>query len=382
MSVPSFDSPIANDHDQEPAPAASSGSEESTALSASGASQTLLVAREAEGIGSHTALVLRRRLFAWGQLVAMATPDSWRGALDGDDPPEVVLVDAGSEALFAEARELCRALAPECDAVGAVLVVALPPASAADAHLWDAWQEAGAQALVDIDSPPAMARSWFESWAHYARLRREHGVLRETMGKQVQHDDLTATLNRRYFFQAAHREVSRARRYGHPMSCLMVDINYFNLFNKTFGYACGDYILRSIAQILRSWTRESDIVSRFGAKKFTILLPETDVTGAMLLHEKLQREVAETVFEWSDRHLPVTVSIGEAERVVVPPDVVAGDWSAMDWSGEDAPPSVREELADLLEDADAALFVAKKGVRFPNLSLASDTDITGMLGRE
>ncbi len=358
--------------------------EESTVLSASGASQTLLVTREEEGTGSQTALLLRRRLFAWGQLVASASPASWREALGGDDPPEVVLVDAASEALFSQARELCRAIAPECDAVGAVLVVALPlgSAAAADGRTWDDWQEAGAQALVDIDSPPALARSWFESWARFARLRREHAVLRETVGKQVQHDELTGTLNRRFFFQAAHREISRARRYGHPMSCLMVDINYFGLFNKTFGYHCGDYILRSIAQTLRSWTRESDIVSRFGAKKFAILLPETDVSGAMLLHEKLQREVIETAFEWGEQRLPVTVSIGEAERVITAPEAVINDWNAPEWSGEDAPPSVREELAELLEDADAALFVAKKGVRYPNLPLPSDLGAAPMLSRD
>lgn len=351
-------------------------------LGASGVSQTLLVAREDDGSSSHTAPILRRRLFAWGQLVAMASPESWRPALDGDDPPEVVLIDAASESLFAEARELCRALAPRCEEVGAVLVVALPPALADAASTWDSWQEVGAQALLDIESPSAMARSWFELWARYARLRREHGVLRETLGRQVQRDELTGGLNRRYFFQAAHREVARSRRYGHPLSCLMVDINYFNLFNKTFGYACGDHILRSVAHILRSWTRESDIVSRFGAKKFAILLPETDVEAAMLLHEKLQREVDEAVFEWAERRLPVTISIGEAERLASPPEAIAGDWSAGEWNDEDAPPSVREELADLLEDADAALYVAKKGVRLPNFSLPSDFDNSGILGRE
>jgi hypothetical protein len=96
----------------------------------------------------------------------------------------------------------------------------------------------------------------------------------------------------------------------------------------------------------------------------------------------MSREVSEAAFEWADRRLPVTISIGEAERIVAPLETVASDWSAMDWNGEDAPPSVREELADLLEDADAALFVAKKGVRYPNLSLPSDMDITGMLGRD
>jgi diguanylate cyclase (GGDEF)-like protein len=363
-------------------------------LGASGASQTLLVAHDplslegmgamgAEGVVSmtHSAL-LRRRLFEWGQLVATASPDGWKQALDSDDPPEVVLVDATSETERADTRLLCRDLRLECDEVGAVLVVALPASAASEARDWDAWHEAGAHALLDPASPSGAARSWFELWANHARLQREHGVLRETLGKQVQHDELTQLLNRRFFFQLAHREVSRARRYEHPLSCLMLDVNYFQLFNKTFGFACGDHILRQIAQIVRSWTRESDIVARFGAKKFAILLPQTDVGGAMLLREKLQREIGEAAFEWGERRLPVTVSIGEAERRTAQSDLGVRDYAALEWNGEDAPPSVREELADLLEDADAALFVAKKGIRYPSLALPTDTEIIGILGRE
>jgi diguanylate cyclase (GGDEF)-like protein len=227
-----------------------------------------------------------------------------------------------------------------------------------------------------------------EMWSRHARLHRDLLGLRETLGKQVQTDDLTQLLNRRYFFQAAHREVSRARRYNQPLSCLMVDINYFKLFNKTFGYGCGDYILRAVATTVRAWTRESDILARFGAKKFVILLPSTDIEGAMMLREKLQSEIGQFDFMWQDQKLPVTISIGEAERRREDPRTAERQYRTPAYEEDErsdideTPLSVREELADLLEDADAALYVAKKGVRYPVIQPpTSNTDeVVGILG--
>jgi diguanylate cyclase (GGDEF)-like protein len=347
---------------------------------------------------------LRRRLGELGQVVAVTTPGNWVPAMAGASVPEVVVVDPGSD--VHAARELCREVGARCDAAGATLVVALPLSVAshllpAEAMSWEFWRSVGVDSLLDANLAPAEVRAHFELWARHARLMRAHGNLSQALNRQVQTDELTQVFNRRYFFQAAHREVNRARRYNHALSCLMVDVNYFSVFNKTFGYACGDEILRAIAHILRSWTRESDIVARFGAKKFVILLPETDVEGAMLLHEKLLREVEEHGFMWHGTPLPVSISIGEAERRREPWDVeryrvspeplferrpeneADGRWADSSDSDE-APPSIREELADLLEGADAALYVAKKGVRYPNITPPIDraNEVIGILGRD
>lgn len=195
--------------------------------------------------------------------------------------------------------------------------------------------------------------------AQLAQARRELQDTRERLSHQMQVDDLTGALNRRYFFQTAYRECSRARRYGHPLSCLMVDVDHFTLYNNTFGFACGDYVLHEVAGLLKTCVRDTDMVARFGGSKLVVLLTHTDVGGAMIAAQKMVSQVIAHDFVWENQRLPVTISIGESERV-------PGRSRRFDDEEESTPLSTREDLAELLEDADAALFVSKKGARFPN----------------
>jgi GGDEF domain-containing protein len=130
-----------------------------------------------------------------------------------------------------------------------------------------------------------------------------------------------------------------------------------------FGYDCGDYVLRSVANILRDSTRDSDIVARFSEDKFVIMLPETPIDGAITMSENIQRLISENEFSWHGQTLPISVSVGEAARRC------EGDADRVDAAADDDDETValslREELAELLEEADAALFVAKRGVRSP-----------------
>ena len=345
------------------------------------------------------AQAMYERLARLGHIIEIVPTSGWQRVVL-EAPPEVILFDSQSEtaegdssdaSLFALQR-LCREIKGQAETAGCLLAVLLPTGqSTLDAALWSLWQSAGADVVLEAETAPALLQSNLELWARMVRLQRDANLLRDTLGKQVQFDDLTQLLNRRFFFQAAHREVSRSRRYNHSLSCLMIDINYFKLYNKTFGYACGDHILRTVAATIRSWTRESDIGARFGAKKFVILLPETDVDGAMMLHEKLQREISNLDFLWEGQKLPLTISIGEAERRRdATPEFASGlqsmtpeDELRLGSEAEDnAPLSIREELADLLEDADAALYVAKKGVRYPNFPITppQGEEVVGILG--
>ena len=196
------------------------------------------------------------------------------------------------------------------------------------------------------------------------RLQRELQSTREELSHQIQIDDLSGALNRRYFFQAAYRECSRARRYGQALSCLMVDVDHFNLYNTTFGYGCGDFILREVATILKNSVRDTDLVARFGGSKFVVLLTHTDTEGAITVRQKIEDSVKSGYLVWQHQQLPVTVSIGEAERV----PGRARPQSADEFEEDTTPLSTREDIAELLEDADAALYVAKKGVRFPTFT--------------
>jgi diguanylate cyclase (GGDEF)-like protein len=124
-------------------------------------------------------------------------------------------------------------------------------------------------------------------------------------------DPLTGLSNRRHFVQLAEQEVERSRRYNRkPVAVVMIDIDDFKHFNDTYGHRHGDLILREIAQILRTRTRITDIVSRFGGEEFAIALPETNLDGALVVAENLRRAVEKADFFGREYKELVTISLG------------------------------------------------------------------------
>jgi diguanylate cyclase (GGDEF)-like protein len=293
-----------------------------------------------------------RETLGEGYEIVWATPQDVQNEKVGIIP-DVVLVDAtieDSAALYGQFKSGV--------SDGGIPIVALVETQTGSVLLG----EAGADDFLDAEASDVEIKARFAVAARVARLRHELQATRERLSHQLQVDDLTGALNRRFFFQSAYRECSRARRYGYALSCLMVDIDHFHLYNTTFGYACGDAILREVAGILKTCVRDTDLVARFGGSKFVVLLTHTDTDGAGIVRQKVEKFVADNYFVWQHQRLPVTVSIGEAERVPGRSRVLADDENEEDL----APLSTREDLAELLEDADSALFVAKKGARFPS----------------
>lgn len=121
-------------------------------------------------------------------------------------------------------------------------------------------------------------------------------------------DSLTGLLNHRAFYERLSEEFHRNARYAMPLSLLFFDVDLFKPFNDTFGHRAGDNVLKSLAFLIRSAIRESDIAARYGGEEFAILLPETETDGAVELAERLRSTVAE--YSWPLR--PVTISIGAA----------------------------------------------------------------------
>ena len=122
------------------------------------------------------------------------------------------------------------------------------------------------------------------------------------------HDSLTGIGNRRAFEQRITQEMNQARRYGTPLSVLLLDVDNFKSYNDTFGHPAGDEVLRRLASILREQGRETDFFARYGGEEFIVVLPLTDSTGAMTLAERLRAAVQTA--EWTDRG--VTASLGAA----------------------------------------------------------------------
>ncbi len=107
-------------------------------------------------------------------------------------------------------------------------------------------------------------------------------------------DELTGLANRRSFYQDLEREWNRARRYGGPVTAIMVDIDHFKEVNDRYGHQTGDEYLRRVAEILSGAAkRAGDLVARLGGEEFVLVLPGTTASEAALVAERLRRELQE-----------------------------------------------------------------------------------------
>jgi diguanylate cyclase (GGDEF)-like protein len=106
-------------------------------------------------------------------------------------------------------------------------------------------------------------------------------------------DSLTGLLNHRAFYHAAGIELDRARRYGHPLSMIYMDLDAFKQLNDQYGHMAGDRVLQAVAHAIQGNVRTSDIVARLGGDEFGVVLPEASVDAAQAVATKLQRVVAE-----------------------------------------------------------------------------------------
>ncbi len=123
-------------------------------------------------------------------------------------------------------------------------------------------------------------------------------------------DALTGIANRLYTEESLNKELERRSRYNQPVSVLLLDIDHFKNINDSYGHSLGDEVLQGVARILKDNTRSSDIVGRWGGEEFLIILPETSITMAGRLAEKLRAILAAEPFPEVDQ---VTASFGVAE---------------------------------------------------------------------
>jgi diguanylate cyclase (GGDEF)-like protein len=125
-------------------------------------------------------------------------------------------------------------------------------------------------------------------------------------------DPLTGLLNRRYLEERLTEELSRSKRYNYSMSCLMIDIDDFKKYNDRNGHQAGDVALKITAHSLKAALRSADIACRYGGEEFCILLPQTTVTEAGVIAERMRQKVADTVYPHgaSQPSGRVSISIG------------------------------------------------------------------------
>jgi len=171
------------------------------------------------------------------------------------------------------------------------------------------------------------------------RLQRNNQELQKSLF-ELDHlastDKLTGTWNRRRLAEAVANEMDRLKRYKHPLSVLIIDIDFFKKVNDTHGHNVGDQVLTTLASVVQSGLRTSDSLTRWGGEEFVVLCPNTKLSTAAVLAERLRERLAQTTFP-KVGHL--TVSLGVAE--------CTGSETWEQWLGR----------------ADAALYRAKEGGR-------------------
>jgi diguanylate cyclase (GGDEF)-like protein len=175
------------------------------------------------------------------------------------------------------------------------------------------------------------------------RLRLRHQALVQAnrdLTRLANEDSLTGAINRRRFMELGETEVDRARRHARPLSLVMLDIDHFKGINDTLGHAVGDAALKGLVEACRKVLRASDLLARLGGEEFAVLLPETPIPHAADAAERLRATIAGHVIEHDGVAVRITASLGVAQ-----------------WT------DVGESLSELLNRADAAMYLAKTGGR-------------------
>jgi diguanylate cyclase (GGDEF)-like protein len=171
------------------------------------------------------------------------------------------------------------------------------------------------------------------------RMHEENLRLIRELESLSRTDALTGAGNRRAFDDALGHEIARAKRYGQPLSLVILDIDHFKGVNDTHGHQGGDEVLRVVARTLRSTLRDGDVLYRYGGEEFAVLLPHAQGTGAFTAAERMVRAIAAMPAHLPGGEVRVTASAGVATL------------------------SASDDGSGLVFRADAALYQAKKDGR-------------------
>jgi len=161
-------------------------------------------------------------------------------------------------------------------------------------------------------------------------------------------DPLTKLYNRRYFFAEVSGGLARAKRYTQPFSLLLMDLDHFKEVNDQFGHACGDNALIFVSEILNQFTREGDTLARIGGEEFVLALPETNLSGALKLAERIRSSIESHSWECNGEDMNISISIGLSSL---------SDFEVDEVHEDDI------QVSDILRKADLALYFVKQNGR-------------------
>ncbi len=164
------------------------------------------------------------------------------------------------------------------------------------------------QALEDGDRI-AVGRGIFK----FLRNDNIETAYHEEIARVMTTDPLTGAFNRAHFEKEIDYTLYRYQRYGRPVSLVMMDIDLFKEINDRHGHLAGDRVLTQLGNLIFSCLRAGDIFARWGGEEFALLLPETELAGALTIAERLRRRIDDTEFHFVDTKISVTLSMGVAQ---------------------------------------------------------------------
>ena len=181
-------------------------------------------------------------------------------------------------------------------------------------------------------------------------------TIKDRLEKVSTTDELTGLHNRKYLQERLEEEISRSKRYGNKLSCILFDIDFFKVVNDMYGYEWGDILLRNIANKLNAMIRKEDILTRYGDEEFLLVLPNTSEENAFLFGERFRREVEKMEF--------IPAGEEEAHRVTI-----SGGISTFPCMSD-----VEEDANTVIRYAEHALYNAKhrgknKIIQFSQMNL-------------
>lgn len=185
-------------------------------------------------------------------------------------------------------------------------------------------------------------RELVETLVGHTALSINNATMMEQVERLAITDGLTGLYNRRYFNSRLDTELQRSQRFAHPVSLIILDIDYFKVANDVLGHLGGDTVLKQLAALLHEKVRKVDIVARYGGEEFAIILPETSAVNAAYVAEKIRGWIEEYPFTDQEKlpHRNITSSLGVASF-----------------------PEHAHTLEDLIHQADESLYRAKEAGR-------------------
>lgn len=286
---------------------------------------SILVVEREEG----SAVAVERDLRGAGFATVERCPAGQAAERTSARRPGLVLVEYAGPACADICRAVREAAAPEF--VPVVMLTAEDPASVVQGF------KAGADECIHWPYDPGEMLARVRNMTRIRGLHDELRALNAQLTEISVRDGLTGLFNRRHLFDRLSMEVERAVRYGHPLSCIMIDVDGFKTINDRYGHLVGDELFRRAAEVFRSVPRRVDVVARYGGDEVAILLPATALDAAVNVAARVCEVVSARVFRIGVRDLRVTVSSGVS--TFDPAKPVPGD--------------------ELLRRADVALYASK-----------------------